>query len=191
MSPEIDHELDILTQITCVLGLDELTPAGYTSAICALSSEEIRVKLSLNRLRYAEEEMSNHLASAIHEEYLAAKWTKEFKEDLERADSIATIERQKAALVAKAREYHKELEKVMVNLAEESSATISGILDQRERIRKKEQELKAKRAKIRAFKGLPPNLELARNELRNARQEQMQLIQLRERLLGAMAAGIS
>ncbi|EPQ61231.1 hypothetical protein GLOTRDRAFT_30378 [Gloeophyllum trabeum ATCC 11539] len=71
------------------------------------------------------------------------------------------------------------------------AVTVSEVMDQRERIRSKEQELKAKRAKIQAFKGLPPNLELARHELRNARQEQMQLIQLRERLLGAMAAGVS
>ena len=34
------------------------------------------------------------------------------------------------------------------------------------------------------------NLELARHELRAARQKQMELIQLRERLLGRMADGV-
>ncbi|KIM39013.1 hypothetical protein M413DRAFT_75428 [Hebeloma cylindrosporum] len=54
-----------------------------------------------------------------------------------------------------------------------------------------ERELKEKRAKIKAFQGLPPNLELARHELRVARQRQMELIQLRERLLGHMADNLS
>lgn len=35
------------------------------------------------------------------------------------------------------------------------------------------------------------NLELARHELRTARQKQMELIQLRERLLGRMADGVT
>ena len=67
---------------------------------------------------------------------------------------------------------------------------------------------KEKRAKIKAFQGLPPvrtnsipfvsteifyaqNLNLARHELRVARQRQMELIQLRERLLGRMADSVS
>ena len=37
----------------------------------------------------------------------------------------------------------------------------------------------------------PQNLELARHELRAARQKQMELIQLRERLLGRMADGVA
>ncbi|KZT24661.1 hypothetical protein NEOLEDRAFT_1134699 [Neolentinus lepideus HHB14362 ss-1] len=142
-------------------------------------------------MKYAEEEILDHLASAIHEDYLATKWIKVFNDEFEREENIATLERQKAALISKAREYQKSLEKVMAQMPEPLPVTVSDILDQRERIRKREQDLKAKQAKIRAFKGLPPNLELARHELRNARQEQMQLIQLRERLLGAMAAGVS
>ena len=35
------------------------------------------------------------------------------------------------------------------------------------------------------------NLELARHELRAAREKQMELIQLRERLLGRMADGVA
>lgn len=85
--------------------------------------------------------------------------------------------------------------------------TVSKLTKQQEKIKSKEQELKTKRAKIKAFQGLPPvryyyltspslfkrgqNLELARHELRNARDEQMKLIQLRERLLGRMAESVS
>ena len=131
------------------------------------------------------------------------------------------------------------------------STTISQFFEQKEKNQIKERELKEKRAKIKAFQGLPPvsifflkkgpyhllilttttttktiksfyffdqtwyidfffffllffrfisffffffwfqNLELARHELRAARQKQMELIQLRERLLDRMADGVA
>lgn len=87
--------------------------------------------------------------------------------------------------------------------------TVTQLINQQEVNTRKEQELKVKRAKIKAFQGLPPvcfywefvpirpllniskNLELARHELRNARDEQMKLMQLRDRLLGRMAESVS
>lgn len=71
------------------------------------------------------------------------------------------------------------------------SITVSQLLEQKEKNQIKERELREKRAKLKAFQGLPPNLELARHELRAARQKQMELIQLRERLLGRMADGVA
>lgn len=107
------------------------------------------------------------------------------------------------------------------------STTVSQLLEQKEKNQTRERELKEKRARIKAFQGLPPvsmlkshpspyfnadaqmiwkpepftsislwcclsqNLELARHELRAARQKQMELIQLRERLLGRMADGVT
>jgi HAUS augmin-like complex subunit 1 len=95
----------------------------------------------------------------------------------------------------------------------EPDITVTQLLTQQDRLRKKEQEIKSKRAKIKAFQGLPPvafseiedacqctlttadcvsqSLDLARLELRNARNEQMKLIQLREKLLDKMADGVA
>ncbi|EDR00696.1 uncharacterized protein LACBIDRAFT_313117 [Laccaria bicolor S238N-H82] len=73
----------------------------------------------------------------------------------------------------------------------EPRVTVTQLIKQQEKNKLLEQEIEIKRAKVAAFQGLPPNLELARHELRNARNEQMELIQLRERLLGRMAAGVA
>jgi HAUS augmin-like complex subunit 1 len=96
-------------------------------------------------------------------------------------------------------------------MPEDSLVTVTDITTQQEINRRKEQELKGKRAKIKAFQGLPPvsfhssfprlvglklrvkplqNLELARHELQNARSELTKLLHLRERLLGRMADGV-
>jgi len=69
--------------------------------------------------------------------------------------------------------------------------TINQFLSQKEKNLALERGIKVKRTKLNAFQGLPPNLELARHELRVARQRQMELIQLRERLLGRMADSVS
>ena len=169
-------------------------------------------------------------------------------------ETVATLERRRETLIKKAKEYHKELESLLVSSffshlnfnfsfiisyitkIEEPlqvSTTVSQLLEQKEKNQIRERELKEKRAKIKAFQGLPPvsiilkkpssnpliqydgsikilenflnlsditpwyyyfffsqNLELARHELRAARQKQMELIQLRERLLGRMADGV-
>lgn len=90
----------------------------------------------------------------------------------------------------------------------EPRVTVTQLIKQQEKNKLLEQEIEIKRAKVAAFQGLPPvsqeqqvfslidqcldkNIELARHELRNARNEQMELIQLRERLLGRMAAGVA
>lgn len=188
---DVEEKLQSLIRVAFILGVEDLSSSSYTSAICHMSAEDLRIKTSLNRMKYVEEEMLYHLACTKHEEYLATKWINTFEDTFEAGNDTSILERQKAALKSKARDYQKELEKVKAQMPSTPAVTVSEVMDQRERIRSKEQELKAKRAKIQAFKGLPPNLELARHELRNARQEQMQLIQLRERLLGAMAAGVS
>ena len=89
--------------------------------------------------------------------------------------------------------------------------TITELAMFRKELKKQEQALKDKRAKVEAFQGLPPvspsnnhqtlafnctdcgrkNIELARHALQEARDQQMALIQLRERLLGKMVDGVS
>ncbi|OJT12887.1 hypothetical protein TRAPUB_10584 [Trametes pubescens] len=61
----------------------------------------------------------------------------------------------------------------------------------RKKLKEQEKILKEKRAKVEAFQGLPPNIDLARHALAEARDKQMELIQLRERLLGKMADGVN
>ncbi|EGN94149.1 hypothetical protein SERLA73DRAFT_63004 [Serpula lacrymans var. lacrymans S7.3] len=73
----------------------------------------------------------------------------------------------------------------------ETPVTITELVAQKDRIYREEKELKVKYAKVKAFQGLPPNLELARIELIQAQDEQMRLVQLRERLLGRMADAVS
>ena len=142
----------------------------------------------------------------------------------------ANLERRRESLLKKAKEYRKQLELLMVclfyecilssgltgafgceaEMPEDSPVTVTDITTQQEINRRKEQELKGKRAKIKAFQGLPPvsfhpsfpglvglklkppqNLELARHELQNAQSELTKLLHLRERLLGRMADGVA
>lgn len=96
-------------------------------------------------------------------------------------------------------------------MPEQPPLTVSQLAHFHKQLRNREQRLKNKRAKVQAFEGLPPvrarsiimplaanltfwlfeNIELARHEVRNARDEQMRLLQLRERLLERMASGVS
>jgi len=109
----------------------------------------------------------------------------------ETEESIATLVRRREVLLKKAKEYHKELEALLASMPDAPLITVTQLTKQQEKNRIMEQGLKAKRAKIKAFQGLPPNIELARYELRKARDEQMKLIQLRERLLGRMAKSVT
>ena len=102
-------------------------------------------------------------------------------------ETAATLERRRETLIKKAKEYHKELESLLVShhfqfnflprffnyillfyiLSPPFSSlkteeplqvpiTISQLLEQKEKNQIRERELKEKRAKIKAFQGLPP-----------------------------------
>lgn len=97
-------------------------------------------------------------------------------------ETAATLERRREILIKKAKEYHKELESLLVSSffsfllsisissflnpplyhtqkIEEPlqvSTTVSQLLEQKEKNQIRERELKEKRAKIKAFQGLPP-----------------------------------
>jgi len=190
LSKGIEERLDVLTQAAILLGIDDLSFSSYSTAIDRLSTELLSTRRSLNHLLCAEDELESHLASLRHEQFLVDKWTTTMEREEETGESIATLERRREGLLKKAKEYHKELDTLLADMPSATPVTVTQLVKQQEKNRLKEQQLQEKRAKIKAFQGLPPNLELARDELRNSRDEHLKLIQLRERLLRRMAEGV-
>ena len=94
-------------------------------------------------------------------------------------------------------------------MPEAPPVSITELANFRKQLKKEEQVLKEKRARVEAFQGLPPvcvnhlgtgqsqiflraqNIELARHALQEARDRQMELIRIRERLLGKMVDGVN
>lgn len=93
----------------------------------------------------------------------------------------------------------------------EIPVTLAQLISRKEKNLAMQRNISEKRIKLQAFQGLPPvrisflyyrserkmlidpllqNLELARHELRSAREKQMELVKLRERLLRKMAEGV-
>ncbi|KAL6298161.1 hypothetical protein BKA93DRAFT_89137 [Sparassis latifolia] len=188
---ELEDYVTILVDIADVLGIDDLSFSSFSNAICSLSSEELSLKRSSLRMQYAQDELLAHLASAEHLESLTQKWIKTIQAEPDPNASVSALERRKAALFAKAKEYQAELDAIMSQMPETPPVTATQLHALHKELKVKEQQLKEKRARVEAFQGVPPNLELARHELRNARDEQMKLIQLRERLLDRMASGMN
>ncbi|KAL1952392.1 hypothetical protein VTO73DRAFT_1541 [Trametes versicolor] len=191
LSPETEECLEILTNIADALGIDDLSFSTYSKAIERLDEEELSVARSLLRTREAEDELTRHLLSLIHEQTQLEKWTRVLQSDPGADDNVPALERQKAALTSKAKEYQKELEAVMSDMPEAPPINITELYAFRKNLKEQEKILKEKRAKVEAFQGLPPNIDLARHALAEARDKQMELIQLRERLLGKMADGVN
>ncbi|OCH94155.1 hypothetical protein OBBRIDRAFT_770162 [Obba rivulosa] len=183
--------LQILTEIADALGIDDLLFASYSSAIDRIQEDELSQNRSSLHLRQPEEELRTHLLSTQHEEALIRKWLSELQAKPEFEKTTVALERRKATLNAKAKEYQKELETATASLPHDLTTAVSELTEYHKQLRKKERELQSKRAKVQVFQGLPPNLDLARHELRKARDEQMKLIQLREQLLSHMANGVN
>ncbi|KAI0358871.1 hypothetical protein OH77DRAFT_1396397, partial [Trametes cingulata] len=191
LSPAIEDYLRSLTDIADALCVDNLSFSTYSKAIENLETEELSLTRSLLRTRAAEDELIQHLLSSLHEQAQIEKWTETLHSHSDRAQSAAALERQKAALTSKAKEYQKELDLVMNDMPQTTSISITELAAFRKQLKKQEQVLKEKRARVEAFQGLPPNIDLARHALAEARDKQMELIQLRERLLGKMVDGVN
>jgi len=115
---------------------------------------------------------------------------KEF-EQTSTSESLLSLEKRKAIVLnRKAKEYETDLQSALAD-QQQPSVTIANVLEQRERLELKYKEVKTKRAKIKVFRGLPPNIQLARMELGVAERDQIALVQLRDRLLDKMAENIS
>ncbi|KAF9455657.1 hypothetical protein BDZ94DRAFT_1230698 [Collybia nuda] len=190
-SENVQQKLTVLERVAESLNIDDLSFPSYAASITRLSAEELSLRRSLNRLHLVEEELQVHLASMKSEQQLIDKWRAEMEREGYGGETSEMLDRRREALLKKAKEYHKELDSLLANMPAAPPVTVSKLTKQQEKNKLKEQELKTKRAKIKAFQGLPPNLDLARHELRNARDEQTKLIQLRERLLGRMAESVT
>ncbi|KAH9850582.1 hypothetical protein C2E23DRAFT_734559 [Lenzites betulinus] len=190
LSPEVEEYLEILTDVAQALGVDDLSFSTFSEAIERLDAEALSVARSLLVTREAEDELARHLLSVIHEQRRIEKWTQILQAGSYTSESVAALERQKAALTTKAKEYQKELNLVTGDAPEPPPVSITELAAFRKSLDEQEQVLKEKRAKVEAFQGLPPNIDLARHALAEARDKQMELIQLRERLLGKMADGV-
>ncbi|KZT64025.1 hypothetical protein DAEQUDRAFT_68808 [Daedalea quercina L-15889] len=191
LSDETREYLELLVDVADALGIDDLSFASYSTAIHELSMEELAARRSSLRMHRAEQELTAHLASLHHEEALIQHWKKTITAEPEPDRSVPAMERRKAALSAKIKQYRVEEETLKKELPPESSVSVTDLAALHKHVRAKDKVLAEKRAKVAAFQGLPPNIELARHELRTAQDEQMKLIQLRERLLDRMASGVS
>ncbi|KAH9836630.1 uncharacterized protein C8Q71DRAFT_857850 [Rhodofomes roseus] len=191
LSDEAHQYLDLLTDIAELLGVDDISFSSYSAAIQRLTMDELAARRSSLHLGQTEQELVAHLASLCYEEDLIKHWKKTITAEPEPHASVSVLERRRAALTAKIKEYQAEEEALKRILPSESSVTVTELATIHKQIKVKDKTLAEKRAKVAAFQGLPPSIELARHELRRARDEQLKLIQLRERLLDRMASGVS
>ncbi|KAF7794680.1 hypothetical protein EIP86_005818 [Pleurotus ostreatoroseus] len=192
LNDDVRARLEVLVQTAGILGIDDVHTSSFLTAISDQSNREFALQRTLVQLKRAEDLLTEHLEEAQDHERLIQKWTKAIQNsEPSPEENVAATERRTAGLAAKAREYQRDLEKLTAEATVTSMPTISELAAERERLRKKEHELKLKRTKVEAYMGLPPNLELARFELRRAEEEHKKLIDLRERLLANMAAGVS
>ncbi|KAI0078496.1 hypothetical protein K474DRAFT_1706390 [Panus rudis PR-1116 ss-1] len=185
---ELARHLVTLSAIAEQLSLSDIKLSNIYCELTRLSQEELSSRQAIVLLQQAEEELRDYLGVAKHEEHLVRRWLQEGV----RADSNAStidLQRRKAALVLKAKEYQKALEALTKELLT-APVTLSELSELKQHLRHKEHELAMKRTRIQTYQGLPPNLQLARHELQRARDEHLQLVQLRERLLSNMASGV-
>ncbi|KAG6872083.1 hypothetical protein C0995_013227 [Termitomyces sp. Mi166 len=85
-----------------------------------------------------------------------ASWHGVFEAQEKEEESAVMLERRKENLVRKAKEYHEELKTILKSMPEAPHITVTRLQEQEKKNKAKEQELRAKRVKIKAFKGLPP-----------------------------------
>ncbi|PCH33196.1 hypothetical protein WOLCODRAFT_61508 [Wolfiporia cocos MD-104 SS10] len=162
---------------------------SYFAAISRLSTDDLAAQRSNIHLSLAERELRANLSSAQFQQDLIRRWLETLQaEPATTNESVPAMERRKAALIVKAKEYQDELNAQMPN---DPPITVSQLAETQKQLKAKERTLAEKRAKVKAFQGLPPNVDVARHKLKNAREEQMKLIQLRDRLLDRMVSGVS
>ncbi|RPD59485.1 hypothetical protein L227DRAFT_527529 [Lentinus tigrinus ALCF2SS1-6] len=190
-SAEAGLYVDALEDVADALGVEDLSCSVYNSVIDRLDHEEVAVNRALLRTQQAEVELTQYLRFILHERRLIDRWVDCLQTTAESADTVSELERRKTALIAKAKEYQKEFSELQSDMPETAAVSITELSAFRKQLKKQEHTLKEKRARVEAFQGLPPNIELARHALQEARDRQMELIQLRERLLGKMVDGVN
>ncbi|KAJ7660927.1 hypothetical protein DFH06DRAFT_1089335 [Mycena polygramma] len=187
LNPQVLERLDVLSRVADLLGIDDVSFSSYSSAIKRVSAREQDAQHTSNRLSLVERELQSHLATMAHEERLIDSWIEQLGSEHQKSESTSTIHSRREALLKKAKEYRATLDSIVVD---PPTVTFADLTAQQAANEQRAQSIKAKRGQIKAFKGLPPNLDLARQQLKTARAAQMELIQLRERLLGRMADSV-
>ncbi|KAJ7046169.1 hypothetical protein C8F04DRAFT_939110 [Mycena alexandri] len=190
LEPGAQQRLDVLVCIADLLGIDDLSFSSYSSSITRTSVRYQGALQTLNRLELVERELQCHLTAVVQEERLIESWIERIGTEHATAESTATIQGRRETLLKKAKEYRAALDVIVAKVPRSPTDTFADLTAQQAANEEKAAAIKAKRAQIKAFKGLPPNLDLARQQLKTARAAQMDLIQTRERLLGRMAESI-
>ncbi|KAJ7159689.1 hypothetical protein C8R46DRAFT_1001918 [Mycena filopes] len=190
LQPDIQETLDTLTRLADLLGVDNLSFSSYATAINRISRRDQEAQEALNRLALVERDLECHLATMAHEERLIESWTERLDAEHATSDNTATLQSRREALLKKAKEERAVLDAILAE-SKPPEITFADLTAQQTANEARRAAIKSKRAQIRAFRGLPPNLELAREQLKSARAAQMELIQAREGLLGRMAEGVA
>ncbi|KAJ3768317.1 hypothetical protein FB446DRAFT_650617 [Lentinula raphanica] len=204
LTPTIETRLGLLIQIAEVLETDEAsTTSSLTTSIAHLSRRRLDLKLSLNRAMYVEEELRTHLAKLEVELALIRKWSSSMNQrstfsshqmgaEISETETAETLELRRQAIVRKAKEYQAELIRLNSTKASSSSTniTISDLTLLQTSNTEREKEIRRKRKKVEAFRGLPPNPELARLTLLQATQRLQDLSRIREGLLNKMVGDV-
>ncbi|KAJ3781828.1 hypothetical protein GGU10DRAFT_365474 [Lentinula aff. detonsa] len=195
LSPLLESRLELLVQAAEALGLDEPSTTSFNRSIIQLSSRRLNLKLSLNRATYVEEELRIHLAKLEAELALLRKWSASLNEATSMSEpTVGTetetaeiLERRRTVIIRKAKEYQAQLSRLNSTASSSSTdVTISDLARIQEQNKDREKEIRRKRKKVEAFRGLPANPELARLNLLQATQKLQDLTRVRERLLGRM-----
>ncbi|KAJ7223582.1 hypothetical protein GGX14DRAFT_352107, partial [Mycena pura] len=201
----IRERLDLLTRVADLFGIDDFSFSSYASAITRLSARDCESRRSLTRFTLVERQLQDHLAAMAHEERLIESWIERLAAEQITGESTSAVESKREALLKKAKEQRKILEATVTDPPDVTFADLAALQAANAR---RAAAIKAKRAQVKAFKGLPPvrslysiyeesfselswaqNLDLARQQLKAARATQMELIQARERILVKMADG--
>ncbi|KAL0567665.1 hypothetical protein V5O48_014329 [Marasmius crinis-equi] len=190
-SEQVEGRIQALVTTAKHLGLEQLSCIGYSNALINLSSKKLSLKQSLHRTEFAMKELESHLAAVEHEYRLLDRWKSHFDDILYSnpgEGSPELLERRRQALSKKAKEYKREHDSIKL---EDTPVTVSDLSAQQARNKETEEKVRQKRAKLKVYQGLPPNLDQARAALKKARTQQMRLIRMREKLLSDMAESVS
>ncbi|KAF9074065.1 hypothetical protein BDP27DRAFT_1317937 [Rhodocollybia butyracea] len=206
LSHETESRLQLLVQAAEALGLEDPSLIGSSPFSCYdlliltvlvrfyqrltnLSSRRLNLKLSLNRAIYIEEELRIHLAGVEAELSLIKKSSESLIDGSidQNTETAESLERQRQAIVRKAKEYQAQLAQLNSMSPPESLSTVISDLEQlQDRNKEREQAIRRKRKRIEAFRGLPANPELARLSLLQATHNLRELTRAREGLLSRM-----
>ncbi|KAF5385601.1 hypothetical protein D9757_006743 [Collybiopsis confluens] len=189
-SSKTELGLQHITQAAEALRLDDPSLVGFHDALFRLSDRHMKLKLALHRAEYMQAELQTHVADLEAELALLHHWRESLgpasgAESKGSTETIEALERRRQVMIRKAKEYQTQLAQLEPATAS-SKIRISDLMQIQEQNKEREKEIRRKRKKLDAFRGLPANADLARLSLVQAMQDLKALSQTREELLDAM-----